>query len=205
MSRSWSGRLRERGCGSETALRGYRLIELTDSLSEGDLAGALESSLGAAMEGAPRHGRGHREKRGAIGCDCKIRHSVSEAHKKGGVSVSHDTSCRYRLSAEVRRRIRTARPRPLSRRPFPLRPARRRRQHSLHRAPARARFSGADAFERAAAFVNEIIYDLASELGGSTSAARHRPHPSSSCLNTKTRSRCKSCAASIACSTPRNS
>jgi FAD/FMN-containing dehydrogenase len=148
----------------------YQLVELTDTLGDLDLRGALERPLARALEEGIVSDAVLAASEAQAEAIWKLRHSVSEAHKKGGVGVSHDTAV------------------PISTLPRFV-------EQSAARVSARfpdvdciyvghigdgnihfiaqfrhGRFADKDAFEAAASEINKIVYDLSSELGGSISA-----------------------------------
>ena len=89
------------------------MVEATDTLGDIDLAGALEMVLGEQLEAGTALDAVIPSSEAQAEAIWRLRHSVSEANKREGPSVSHDTSvpvsrvpdfvhaCTARLRAEV--------------------------------------------------------------------------------------------------------
>lgn len=154
----------------ETRSPWYQIIELADARTGADLVSSLESALAEAMERGLVTDAVVASSEAQAEAIWRLRHSVSESHKKAGVSVSHDTSVPLkalpRFVAQTERRIRER---------FPdaqclyVGHVGDGNIHCIALFP-KGRFASAAAFEEVAAAVNDIVYGIAAELGGSISA-----------------------------------
>ncbi len=70
----------------------YLLVEVTDTLAGQDLAGMLEETLAAAMEAGHVADAVIARSGAQAAALWKLRHSVSEANRKSGVVIGHDTA-----------------------------------------------------------------------------------------------------------------
>jgi FAD/FMN-containing dehydrogenase len=148
----------------------YQLVELTDAFASLDLREALERPLGEALEEGIVTDAVLAASEAQAAAIWKLRHSVSEAHKKDGIGVSHDTavpiSALPRFVEQSAARVRARYPDADCIYVGHI------GDGNIHFIAqfAKGRFVDADAFEEAAAEINAIVYDLVAELGGSISA-----------------------------------
>jgi FAD/FMN-containing dehydrogenase len=148
----------------------YVLIELSDTLAGIDLLAVMERILGEAIE------RGELEDAVVPTSEAKaqmlwrIRHSVSEANKRAGLSVSHDTAVpldrQPEFVAETERRIRALRP------DANVLFVGHIGDGNIHAIAhfGHAAFPDAAAFEGVASQINQIVDDVTIALEGSISA-----------------------------------
>jgi FAD/FMN-containing dehydrogenase len=148
----------------------YVFLDLADSAGDLDLAGTLERALANALDGGLISDAVIASSSSQAAAIWRLRHSVSEANKKEGVSVSHDTSVPISRIPEFVRRVSSemASQYPNARRIFVGHIG----DGNIHFVALfpKSLADDLDTFEKAALSINRLVHDITASLDGSISA-----------------------------------